>query len=157
MVAADITLTNPNVNLGNPVTIPGVSFSYGWKNISRAKPSEGAYDITESHYGGFENPKITVQGFFDADSTETNVITHALLIDFLAVKGGTTTLKISLGETPLVLGGRPDAGYSTSGGNTLDTINGIDVQIESLDITGNVADAEFGQKVNFTLVFHETK
>ena len=157
MVATDITIVNPNVNSGNAVTIFGGTMRYDWKNLTKSDPVEGKYDIVESHFGGFENPKIVVTGQFDADNVagHSNVMNHALLVDFASCKSGTTTIKISLGTTPLVIGGRPTNGYETDGAQTLDVTNGIDVQIDSFSLSANVV-IKYGQKVDFTIIMHET-
>jgi len=157
MAQTDPTLTNTNVNSGTAITILGGSVKYAWKNLTKADPVEGKYDIVESHYGGFENPKIVLSGHFDADNSAklSNVMTHAMLVNFATVKSGTTTLKVSLGTTPLVLGGRPTAGYETNGANTLDTTNGIDVQIDSFDLDASTQ-TNAGKKVNYTITMHET-
>ena len=161
MTADDPTLTNAGINSGNPVTLLSGNITYEWKNITRVDPIEGDYDIVETHYGGFENPKIIVDGFFDADNeksddeTET-LLTHALLVDFALIKTGTTTLKVSFGSTPFILGGRPTAGYSTAGANTLDTTNGIDVQVDNFSISSSTS-IRYGRRVNFKIEMHETK
>lgn len=158
MAAADITLTNANVNSGTAIVILGGTIRYDWKNITRADPVDGKYDIVESHYGGFENPIISVTGIFDVDNKASlsNIMTHAMLVNFATVKSGTTTLKVSLGSTPLVLGGRPTNGYSTSGSNTLDTTNGVDVQIDSFSISASSGETIYGRGASYTIMMHET-
>jgi len=158
MAQADVTLTNANVNSGTAVTVLSGTAKYSWKNLFKAKPVEGKYDIVESHYGGFENPKIVITGWMDADNKDSlsNIMTHAMLVNFAAERSAVTKLKVSLGTTPLVLGGRPSGGYSTSGSNTLDTTDGIDIQIESFDIVVNSMETDAGRKMNYTIVAHET-
>lgn len=162
MAADEITFTNPNVNSGNAVTVAGGSITYQWKNLTKVQPAEALYDISESHYGGFENPHMTIQGILDADFSKSEDDTrtwmsHKLLVDFASCKAGTTALKISLGSTPLVIGGRPSGGYSTSGANTLDTTNGIDIQIDSFTLNSSVESAEYGSRIDFTIDCHETR
>ena len=156
MAATDITLTNANVNSGVAVILPASKFTFAWKNITKSDPIPGKYDISESHFSGFESPRLIVRGAIDINSTTTNVLTLKLLVDFAACKSGTTTLKVSLGVTPVVLGGRPSGGYNSAGANTLDTTNGYDVQIDNYSFDTDVGGSKHGERINYSISLHET-
>jgi len=156
MAEADATLTNANVNSGTAVLLNARSVTYAWSNITKPTPADGKYDIVTSHFGGFENPKIVVQGIIDNRRAIANSMTHVLLVNFAACKAGTTALKVNYGTTPTILGGRPTAGYVSTGSNTLDTTNGIDVQIENFNINIDYSADASGQVWRYQLTMHET-
>jgi len=152
---AGITLQHPNVNGGNAVVLNGASIRYSWKNLSSTNPIPGKYDITETEYSGFENPKIVITGHFDVDNLDSNELTQKFLIDFATLRSETPiTLTVSTGLTSTTyLGGRPTDGYKTDGTNTLS--NSINIAIDSFDIVID-SSADKGHLWSYTITCHET-
>ena len=157
MAVADITLTNPNVNGGTPVVLGGARVSYSWKNIYDTNTVPCKYDISEASFNGFESPIITIEGTIPIDDLPSNHITQTLLVDFAACKSGDTYLKVTSGKTGgTILGGRPSGGYDSSGNNTLDTTNGIKVQITGFNINIDATLTREGEGWFYSINFVET-
>lgn len=151
---AGITLTHASVNSGTAVNLHGAKVTYGWKNTTQVDPVEGQFDIVESNYGGFENPKITIAGHFDVDDIDTNDLTQDLLVEFATLRTNTPiSLAVTSGIGATALKGRPSGGYETDGAMTLQST--INIQIETFDIIIETS-SEQGRFWNYTIVCHET-
>ena len=152
---SQVTLQHANVNGGTAVTLYGASVKFSWKNLTKPNPIPGKYDISETEYGGFENPKIVITGAFSVDDIDSNELTQELLTDFAALRSTTPiTLTVSTGSTPTYLKGRPSGGYETDGDMTLS--NSIKIQIESFDISISGQDSDLGHFWNYSITAHET-
>lgn len=170
MATSDALLSHPSVNSGNGVELNGVEVNFAWKNNNTTKPVLGTYDIAETSYEGFENPKIILRGVIDIDAqsgintpatnpvTSKKLICQKLLVDFAAIKSTTPlTLTIFSGNnaTQNRLGGRPAGGYNSSGSNTL--ANTLSVAVESFDVRFGTSSAKEGQRWDYSITFVETK
>jgi hypothetical protein len=161
-MATDTTLTHASVNSGTAVILPNVQVSWDWSNLTSATPATSKYDSVAVDKVGFENVKVTVSGAIDIDKIPTNGLTHALFVDFLALKStDPIELKVSTGGvlsgvSETVLGGRPTAGYDSSGSNTLDTTNGISIVIDSASLQMSSSESKLGQRWNFSFIATET-
>jgi len=104
MVSKGIYLTNSAVNSGTAVWLVGAGITYGWKNITKATPVPGLYDVVEVDQAGWENPKITIAGFYDVDDVDSNEISETLLKQFAKAYATETTLTIGVGLTGTAVG-----------------------------------------------------
>lgn len=157
MAVADITLKNTNVNSGTAVVLGGAQVTYDWRNMVKNNSVSGKFDIAESTFSGFESPTIVVRGTIPIDDLPSNHITQTLLINFATCISGDTYLKVTAGATGgTILGGRPSGGYETDGAQTLDTTNGIKVQIKSFTISFSAQETFEGQAWNYTINMIET-
>jgi hypothetical protein len=170
-----ITLQNPNVNGGTAVNLNSDDYKWAWKNQTKPLPIEGSYDVVETDFGGFENPKIIIKGVIDVDNESltsplTHKITQALLVDFARMRAGDTTLTVQLGGNKIdpatgnpvgvnYVKGRPSASTGYAGSTPSATItlqNTISVQVESIDVSGNTGTSN-GQEQKYSITLHETK
>jgi hypothetical protein len=146
---ANVTMTHSAVNSGTAVILQGVSVSLAWSNLSKVDPIPGKYDITESDYAGFENPKIVIEGHFDVDDISSNELTQELLVNFATLRSTTPiSLSVPTGSSPTYLKGRPTAGYETDGSQTL--LNTIKIQIDSFNISLNTS-SELGRFWSYSI------
>lgn len=159
MVGADITLQNSNVRWNSKVKLNGASVTYNWKNITKSDPVPGKYDTVEAYYGGFENPRIVINGYIDVNANPlysgSACITQNLLMDFAQEGASTTYLVVSTGtETSgtAMLNGRPTAGYSV-GGTYLPYLK---VQIDGFTLNTSANDSREGHFWNYSIEMHET-
>lgn len=156
MAALDMTLTHTNVNSGTPVYLFGADIKYIWKNLIRADAMQGLHDISEVEYAGFENPIIMITGVIDVNSSQSNIITQSLLMDFAQCCDGTNNLVLTVyteGEgTGTYLKGRPTAGYSV-GGTYIDNLK---VVIKDFSISFGVPESKEGRIWNYTIELVET-
>ena len=114
------------------------------------------HDLSETEYGGFENPKIVIRGQFDVEDIDSNELTQKLLVDFATLQSTTPislSVPIGLDSSPTYLGGRPSGGYSTSGSNTLS--NSINIVIETFDLSVNGRVSDLGRVIEYTINAHE--
>lgn len=157
MATADATLKNTNVNSGTAVLLGAEQINYSWKNMVNTNTVSSKFGISEATFSGFESPTIVVRGVIPIDDSITNHISQKLLIDFATCISGDTYLKVTAGETGgTILGGRPTSGYETDGDQTLDTTDGITVQIVSFNINFSARETREGQAWNYTLTMVET-
>ncbi len=130
----NITLTHSSVNGGTSVILQNSRVGLSLKKSTKTPPIPGKYDITHTEYGGFENPKISISGFFDVEDIDSNEANQELLTEFLMLQSTTPiTLSVPTGSSPIYLKGRPTGGYETDGNMTMS--NSIKVSIETLDIS----------------------
>jgi len=160
----DATLLHNDVNSNTAVDLNMVSFTYAWKNITKADPPVGQFDIQEADFAGFENPVLVIRGIIDTDDTTANRITQSLLADFAQADNSTnqTTLTITCAgeadsaDTVGYLKGRPTLGYrDPSLGNTY--LNAIKVQVTSFNIRAGYPGSIEGRKWEYTLNVIESK
>lgn len=157
MATSDATLTNTNVNGGTAVVLGAERINFNWNNIINENTVPNKYDIAEVGFSGFEAPIITVRGTIPVDNLPNNHLTQELLVEFACVNSGDTYLKVTAGVTGgTVLGGRPSGGYETDGTMSLDTTNGIKVQIRSFSINFSASKTREGQAWNYQLNLVET-
>ena len=148
-MATDIYLTNTNINSGNAVYLRGASVKYSWKNLTRTTPLTNQFTLSESQITGFENPRIIISGFIDTNSTDTDVITQELLIQFAKIQYDATTansiyLTIESGTKPTYLKNADLDG------------NSIKVIIEDFNIDFSASDSNEGHLWRYTLTLVET-
>lgn len=151
---AQVKLQHSLVNSGNEVILESTKVTFSMKMLNEAKPIPGKFDIVENEYGGFENPKIILDGFIDIDDIPTNGLTQNILVSFAIME--TTTpiiLTVESGSSTTALKGRPTDGYSTNGTNTL--LSSINFVIDSYTIMlANSSD--LGHFWKFNIIGHET-
>ena len=150
------TLTHTLVNSGTAVILQNSKVTYGWKNLNEVKPIPGKFDIVENNNNGFENPKITISGYFDdIESPASNELTQKLLIDFATLQStGAISLSVPVGAGSTYLGGRPSGGYANDGTNTLQ--NTISVVIDSFIINVDGTSSDRGTFWSYSITLHET-
>ncbi len=155
-ITNNVTMQHSLVNSGTAVILQNGTVSYSWANLTRPDPIEGKYDLSETEYGGFENPKISINGYFDVEDIDTNELTQKLLVDFATLQSTTPiVLSVPMGDdsSPTYLGGRPSGGYQTDGTNTLS--NSINFVIETFDISIDGGRSDQGRFVNYSITGHE--
>ena len=152
---AKVTLQHALVNAGADIILESASVGYSFKNLNDSTPTPGRFDIVETQYGGFENPKITISGHIDIDDVLPNGLTQELLTSIAILKTEVPiVLTIETGSTATPLKGRPATGYSTSGSNAM--ISTINFIIDSFDIKlSNSADR--AHLWTFSINGHETR
>lgn len=153
---ATVKLQHPQVNGGTAVVAYSTKVDFSWKNMSDVNPIEASYDIVESNYSGFENPKIVISGRLDVDNLGSNEISQKYLVDFSTLRSTTPiTLTVETGNNSTALQGRPSSGYNTSGANSLS--NSLKIQIDSFDVSIKGSDSDLGHNWSWTINAHETK
>ena len=164
-----IQLKNSDVNSGTAVWLTAAKLTFGFKNLTKTDPAEGKFDTIESDYGGFENPRITINGQIDIDNEPANSITPILLYNFGTATQNPTYLAVPVGSTDHYIPGIRM--YNSSGTEigttrislansdtkyTTDTTEGwIRVRIQSFTINiDNTSDK--GHFLTYQIVCHET-
>ena len=151
-VDVGIYLYNSAVNSGTAVRCNGASFDYGWSNLLRGAPVPGKFDITIMKVGGWENPKINLQGTIDVDSSDSNVMTEVLLKNFARAHDSQTSISIGIGVSGTI------TPISTSTASVSETTNGgktgvwIPVVIKSFSV---LPQGERGHILNYKINFIE--
>lgn len=147
---ADITLTCPTINSGNPVSLRGASVNYTWKNLNKAVAIPGQFSsVVEVEQNGNENPAIVIGGYINVNNTPANTITEPLLKQFAQNQyDGTVNTAITLivpaGDTPT---------YMT---NYDGTVNSVRIVIDSISITYSSAGSDNAHFWNYNLKCTET-
>lgn len=72
-----ILLSNPSLSSTSVKLLNG-KFSYGWKNMVSADPSNGAFNATEVQYTGWENPIISLIFYIPVENLPVGTMTWAL-------------------------------------------------------------------------------
>ena len=152
---AQLTLQHSLVNSGTPVILESANVSYSFKNLSDSTPIPGLFDITETQYGGFENPKINISGHIDVDDILSNGLTQELLTSFAILKTEVpVVLTIETGQSATPLKGRPADGYSTGGTNTMTSSIGFIIDTFDIKLNNN---ADRSHLWTFSITGHETR
>jgi len=137
-MADDIKLKNTNINSGNEVSLLGAKLTYSYNNLTRSAPLVNKFELVETQYAGFENPKINISGFIDTNSTDTNLISQKYLIDFAKIKYDNTTpntlyLKVNTGDKPTYLIGAESTTAATTSQYVKVVINDFKIDIDAKD------------------------
>lgn len=149
-MAGQITLQCSTVNSGTTVTLPGAVVTYNWGNLTNSIPIPGKFDIAEVDVGGFENPKIKINGVIDVGDIASNSLSQTHLRNFAKVQfDGTTSTAIKL---TVASGGSGTDVYLK---DSTDTDDFIYVIVESFDITFN-SNVSGERKWNYNVNLIET-
>lgn len=152
----DCTFQHNLVNSGTPVILHAENINLSWKNLNEHEPIPGKYDIVNNDYAGFENPKITIRGYFDIEDIDSNELTQELLTEFATIKSTTPiSLVIPIGQTPYYLKGRPVTGYENDGDFSMQ--NSLNVVIDSFDISLSGRESDMGRFLSYSIVLTEVQ
>lgn len=102
-MANQITLTNASVSTPTALKLLNAEFTYGWKNLTSANPSNTIFGTTESQFNGWENPLINLKFFINLNNPTANYITWALWNElvkaqYLGTAGTRTYLALTAGS-----------------------------------------------------------
>ncbi len=146
-----ISLYNSGVNGGTSVNLNGGEFTYEMKALIGIEPAPGKFGVVEVNNNGYENPKLVIRGYVDADSdvAGTNIVTKAHLCNFLT-STNQNYLIIRYGnpgnETILT---KIDNSYETVGG-----YSAIPIVIEKINLK-SISGSRNGHVLSFDITCYE--
>jgi hypothetical protein len=92
-----ITLQNTSLSTSTAVRLLNAEFTYGWKNLINANPSNTVFGTTETVMNGWENPRMTIRFYIPIDNTPAGSMTWALWNEFAKAEYlGSTNTRTSL-------------------------------------------------------------
>jgi hypothetical protein len=138
-MANQVTLVNTGINSGTAVKLLNSEFTYGWKNLTSANPSNTLFGTTETQFNGWENPLINLRFFININNPTSGYMTWALWnafakTEYLGTAGTRTYLALTAGSADIAF-----ASYAAS--STASAVTSIPVSVISYSLKMNPEDS----------------
>jgi len=151
-MANQIILTNDSLSTSSVRLVNG-SFSYGWKNLTTADPSNSQFGNVEAQSVGWENPIINLNFYIPIDNIPSGTMTWALWNEYVKNQEvGTSATQTKLG----VVVGKNDTSFVSYASSLTGSTTNIPVVIKNYTLTFSPSDSRNAAFWNIKATLLET-